>query len=120
MQYKLKIITDGIRLIKQTWLRHGDQFESAKVLLGELDGDYRYRTFHVRGFHALNFFIDTSISFLYEAKEITVDATHGTNSVGIELRALLAELDSVGIPLGCLLIHKSISPIVRSSKLGLE
>lgn len=105
---------------KQYWLRHEDQFESARVLLEELDGDYSYLIFHMGNFRALAFYVNASISSLSEAKEIAIDATYGTNSEGMELCAVLAELDGVGVPLGYLLINKSIPSVMKTPKPGLE
>jgi hypothetical protein len=50
----------------------------------------------VRG---LAFYISDSISTLGHAKELAMDATYGTNNAGMDLFAVLAEVDGTGVPL---------------------
>lgn len=63
----------------------------------------------MESFHARALFVNAPISSLPEVKVIIIDATYGTKSKGMKLCAVLAELDGIGIPLGCLLIHACVS-----------
>ena len=46
---------------------------------------------------------------LFSTKEVAIDATFGTNNVGMDLFALLAEFDGTGIPLAyCFLVTISV------------
>ena len=48
----------------------------------------------------LTFYVHDPIAVLTsEAKELAMDATYGTNSAGIDLFAVLAEVDGTGVPL---------------------
>ena len=48
----------------------------------------------------LAFFILNSISALASrTKELAMDATYGTNKMGVDLFAVLAEVDGIGVPL---------------------
>ena len=51
------------------------------------------------------------------AKEVTMDATFGTNNAGMDLFALLAEFDGTGIPLGyCFIQVTPMEPSRRSEQ----
>ena len=80
------------------WRRDSDPFRSAQNLLSERSDikSAHYRTDNVRG---LAFYISDSISTLGQAKELAMDATYGTNNAGMDLFAVLAEVDGTGVPL---------------------
>lgn len=47
-----------------------------------------------------------SILTLSGAQELVMDATYGTNSAGMDLFAVLAELDGTGVPLCYMFVQK--------------
>ena len=53
-----------------------------------------------RNICGLVFYVRDSIAVLtLEAKELAIDVTYGTNSTGIDLFMVLAEVDRTGVPL---------------------
>ena len=84
------------------WRRHIDQFQSAITFLSEplataLCDTTIFTSGNLRG---LALFVRESMSSLYaEAKELSMDATFGTNNTGMDLFAVLAEVDGTGVPL---------------------
>ena len=84
------------------WRRHSDQFESAMTFLSEpsataLCDSEIFTSGNLRG---LALFVRESMSSLHaEAKELAMDATFGTNNAGMDLFAVLAEVDGAGVPL---------------------
>ena len=84
------------------WRRDADQFLSATTLLTESLANtiHDHEVLNSGNFHALALFVRESMTALrFVAKELAMDATYGTNHAGIELFAVLAEVDGVGIPL---------------------
>lgn len=81
------------------WRRNPDPFCSAQNLLSERS-DIRSSNYRVDNVRGLAFYISDSISTLAPlAKELAMDATFGTNNAGVDLFAVLAEVDGTGIPL---------------------
>ena len=83
----------------KNWRRHSDSFLSAQSLLSERSyiRSASYVSSNVRG---LAFYINDSISVLSSHdKELAMDATYGTNNMGMELFAVLAGFDGTGVPL---------------------
>jgi hypothetical protein len=81
------------------WRRDPDPFYSAQNLLSERT-DVRTSNYRVDNVRGLAFYISDSISALApHAKELAMDATFGTNNAGMDLFAVLAELDGTGVPL---------------------
>ena len=84
------------------WRRHPDQFQSAMAFLSEpfassLCDNAILTSGNLRG---LALFVRESMSSLHsEAKELAMDATFGTNNAGMDLFAVLAEVDGTGVPL---------------------
>jgi hypothetical protein len=73
--------------------------KSAQVLLSE-HKEYTSSLYFAGNMHALAFYISESVKTLVpRAKELAIDATFGTNNMGMHLFAVLAELDGTGIPL---------------------
>lgn len=95
---------------KRNWRRHDDQFISATKLLEELGDNYIYKVFEISNIRALGIYIRETIDLLSATtKEIAIDATYGTNSAGMQLFAVLAELDGTGVPLAYLFVEKDAS-----------
>jgi hypothetical protein len=70
------------------WRRDPNPLRSAKNML---------RNDHVRG---LAFYISDAIGTLTtRAKELAMDATFGTNNAGMDMFAVLAEVEGTGVPL---------------------
>ena len=81
------------------WRRDPDPFCSTQILLSERS-DIRSSTYRVDNVRGLAFYISDSITMLGpHAKELAMDATFGTNNAGIDLFAVLAEVDGTGVPL---------------------
>jgi hypothetical protein len=81
------------------WRRDPDPLRSAKNLLSERPDitSAEYRVDNVRG---LAFYISDTIGTLTtRAKELAMDATFGTNNAGMDLFAVLAEVEGTGVPL---------------------
>ena len=81
------------------WRRDPDPLCSAKNLLSERPDitSSEYRVDNVRG---LAFYISEAISTLTtRAKELAMDATFGTNNAGMDMFAVLAEVEGTGVPL---------------------
>ncbi len=97
------------------WKRDADPFVSATSLLAEREQSYGYNTYvsgRTRGFAI---YIRKSMATLAsEAKELAVDATYGTNNAGMQLFAVLAELDGTGVPLAYLFLETL--PLADGSK----
>ena len=71
-----------------------DKFECIKFPAGHLSG--------------LAVYVLDSISMLAaEAKELAIDATYGTNNAGMDLFAVLAEVDGTGVPLAYMFVGSS-------------
>lgn len=101
------------------WRRDPDQFLSAEKLL--LEGQYQSRRFDVDGADALAVFIDPVIRQLTEqAKELVMDATFGTNNAGLDLYAILAELDGTGVPLAYCFARRGQSAAPRATSVILQ
>ena len=78
------------------WRRHSDPVLSAQSLLSERpDIDSIYQT--AANVRALTFYIKEAIDALVpHAQEMAMDATYGTNNMGMELFAVMAEVDGAG------------------------
>src|SRR5207248_1250035 len=80
--------------------RDSDQFVSARRLLADSPDKYQYATYISGNMRGLAFYVHDPIAVLMsEAKELAMDVTYGTNSAGIDLFTVLAEVDGTGIPL---------------------
>ena len=86
-----------------SWRRHNDQFQSAVMLLAESRAadhcDHAILTSgNMRG---LALFAGACMSSLnnLEVRELAMDATFMTNNAGMDLFAVLAEVDGTGVPL---------------------
>ena len=79
-------------------------------MLEELGDSYHNKEFFQANIRALGIYVRTSIEALSKtAKEVVIDATFGTNNVGMDLYAVLAELDGIWVPLAYLFIEKDNS-----------
>ena len=84
------------------WQRDADQFLSAITLLTEPSSKTLcdHEVFNSGNLRALALFVrESMIALRFKAKELAMDATYGTNHAGMELFAVLAEVDGIGIPL---------------------
>ena len=84
------------------WRRDADQFLSATTLLTESSASTicDHEVLNSGNLHALALFVRESMTALrFVTKELAMDVTYGTNHAGMELFAVLAEVDGVGIPL---------------------
>ena len=95
------------------WRRDADQFQSAITFLSESEatGLCDHAVFTAGNMRGLALFVRESMSSLHsEAKELAMDATFGTNHAGMDLFAVLAEVNGTGVALGYCLI--GIAPSV--------
>lgn len=80
---------------------------SSKILLEKLGDSYRCEIFHEENINALAIYINASIDALKRTTaEVAIDATYGTNNAGMDLYAVLAELDGTGVPMAYLFVKK--------------
>ncbi|KID82058.1 hypothetical protein MGU_10628 [Metarhizium guizhouense ARSEF 977] len=91
----------------EIWQRDLDPFVSATTLLSE---DSRYRDHHAvftaGNLRALAFFASETIAKLRNAApQLVMDSTFGTNSGGMDLFAVLAEVEGTGVPLAYCLVE---------------
>ncbi|KAI0994329.1 hypothetical protein K3495_g13853 [Podosphaera aphanis] len=100
---------------KSHWRRENDPVLSEGILLEENRDMYHHRSIFVANFRALGFYIRASIDALSgTTREIVIDTTYGTNNAGMELNAVLAELDRTGAPMAYLFVEKN-NPFGTSS-----
>ena len=91
----------------RTWRRDGDQFLSSTLLLEEAREDYDYRVLREGNVRGLAMYPKKLIAAVVaNAKELAMDATYGTNSAGMELSAVLAEVDGTGVPVAYCFLEK--------------
>jgi hypothetical protein len=92
-----------------TWRRDKDSWASAQKLLSESEkDDVQFSEFRSGNVRALGIFFQSSIQPLKNsAKELAMDATFGTNHSGMDLYAVLAELDGTGVPLAYCFVDRS-------------
>lgn len=78
------------------WRRHSDPVLSAQSLLSErADVDSIFRT--AANVRALTMYVKEAINALVpHAQEMAMDATYGTNNMGMELFAVMAEVNGAG------------------------
>lgn len=97
------------------WRRDKDPIESASILLSEpctrSGGSACEHIILVSGhLRGLAIFVKASVSCLHsQAKELVMDATFGTNNSGMDLFAVLAEVEGIGIPLAYCFVGKAPS-----------
>ncbi|KAI1004260.1 hypothetical protein K3495_g3950 [Podosphaera aphanis] len=95
---------------KSYWRRDNNPVLSAGILPEENRDMYHHRSISVANVRALGFYIRASIDALSgTTREIAIDATYGTNNAGMELYAVLAELDGTGAPMAYLFVEKNNS-----------
>ncbi|KAI0996216.1 hypothetical protein K3495_g11965 [Podosphaera aphanis] len=77
------------------------------MLLEENRDMYHHRSIFVANVRAYGFYIRASVDALSgTTREIAIDATYGTNNAGMELNAVLAELDGNGASMAYLVEKK--------------
>ncbi|KAI0994209.1 hypothetical protein K3495_g13973, partial [Podosphaera aphanis] len=93
---------------KQQWLRDNDQWRSALMLLQEKSIDHaEYQFGNVLG---LAIYCKEAMSMVTSRQlgnELVMDATYGTNNLGISLFAVLVEVDGAGFPVGYCFLRKT-------------
>lgn len=67
---------------------------------------YLPKTFTAGNVKGVAFYVMETMRKLVHAKESVMDATFGTNSSGMELYAVLAELDGTRVPLAYMFVDK--------------
>jgi hypothetical protein len=102
----------------EIWQRDSDPFVSATMLLSE---DRAYRDHHgiftAGNVRALGFFAPEPIKRVAKsATQLVMDATFGTNSGGMDLFAVLAEIEGTGVPLAYCLVEILKPPQGNSSE----
>lgn len=81
------------------WRRDDDPFQSANLLLTEVE-DISHAVYSHGNVQALAIFINKAMQTLASStKELAMDATYGTNNAGMTLYAVMAELDGSGVPI---------------------
>lgn len=91
-----------------TWTLDKDPITSVNKFLvsDNLADRFQSKVYETGDIRAIAIYINESISALRHAKELAMDATYGTNSFGMELYAVLAELDGTGVPLAYMFVKK--------------
>lgn len=93
------------------WKRDADPLKSAKILLSEND---RYGglfdEFASGNVRALSFFAPEAVRLARSVTQLVMDSTYGTNNAGMDLFAVLAEIDGTGLPLAYCLLDVVKSP----------
>lgn len=88
------------------WRCHVDPVRSAYLLLDKFQGSYRAWEGQFGNVHGLAIYISSTIEALATVTvEMAMDETYGTNSAGMGLFVVLAEVDGCGIPLAYLLVE---------------
>jgi len=108
------------QLNSNVWRRDPDPVISAQSLLSE-HSEYTSSIYFAANLRAIAFYIPNSINALTSRiKELVIDATFGTNNAGMDLFAVLAELDGTGVPLAyCFTeIHKDNAKGERRAEPG--
>jgi hypothetical protein len=81
------------------WRRDQDPLVSAQVLLSE-NRECTSSQYSAGNLRAIAFYVSDSVNTLASrAKELSMDATFGTNNMAMDLFAVLAEVDGTGVPL---------------------
>lgn len=98
------------RMCSSIWNTDADTYVSATNLLrgrNDLSGFF----FEAAGIKAFGFYIENAVTELrLVVKEMSMDATYGTNNEGADFYAVLAEFGGAGIPVAYLMVTKSVSP----------
>lgn len=98
------------------WRRHKDATESARLLLAESEN--HFEEYAYGGCRGLALFIKETTKILAtEVVELCMDATYGTNNEGMELYAVLAEVDGTGIPIAYMFVDKTVNNANPASNL---
>lgn len=93
----------------EIWQRNSDPLVSATILLSE-DSNYRdhHAIFTAGNVRALSIFAPEPIKRLAKsasATQLVMDSTFGTNSGGMDLFAVLAEVEGTGVPIAYCLVE---------------
>lgn len=102
----------------EIWQRDSDPLVSATMLLSE-DSDYwdHHGVFTAGNLRALGFFASETIKRLAKsATQWVMDSTFGTNSGGLDLFAVLAEVEGTGVPLAYCLVELLKPPRAKSAE----
>jgi hypothetical protein len=102
----------------EIWQRDSDPLVSATMLLSE-DSAYRdhHDVFTAGNLRALGFFASETIKQLLKSTtQLLMDSTFGTNSGGMDLFAVLAEIEGTGVPLAYCLVELLKPPQAKSAE----
>ena len=84
---------------ERLWKRDKDQITSASLLLRERGA--QNVSLHTEHLNGIAVYCEETIGRLSSCtKELSMDATYGTNNCGMDLFAVLAEFEGTGVPLG--------------------
>lgn len=93
------------------WKWDADPLKSAKILLSENDRyGGLYDEFASGNVRALSFFAPEAVRLARSVTQLVMDSTYGTNNAGMDLFAVLAEIDGTGLPLAYCLLDVVKSP----------
>ena len=91
--------------VKQ-WRCNPDPVVSSYTLLGNMEQSYNRQIFTFENVSGLAIYITSTIHKLPKiTMEMAMDETYGTNSAGMGLFAVLAEVDGSGVPVAYLLVE---------------
>lgn len=91
---------------RKLWRRDDDQILSALRLLEEYPNTVSTKIFQDGDMRGVALYMSDAIARLAtRTKEVSMDATYGTNNAGMDLYAVLGELDGAGAPLAYLLVE---------------
>ena len=77
------------------------------MYLSELTDRYTYHEYPGDTVRGIGIFCNSVVKKLASStKELAIDATYGTNNIGMDLFAVLAEVDGAGVVLAYLLLGK--------------
>ena len=99
----------------KTWRLSEDPLVSCMKYLDGKSDKYLYNFVQEGKKQAVMFYIREAMQALTGAKELVMDATYGTNSAGMDMFAVLAELDGSGIPLCYMFVEKGTTENTKPS-----
>lgn len=107
----------------KNWRHDRDPFQSMMQLLEKESPSISNAALATGGVSGIAFFAEDIIALrsVKHARELAIDASHGTNSAGMELYAILAEVDGTGVPVAYCFVEKkkeTDSQVVRGGDMG--
>ena len=103
-EYQIYYLWQGANAV--AWRCHPDPVKSAYLLLEKFHGSYGAWERQFGNVHGLAIYISSTVQALATVTaELVMDQTYGTNSAGMGLFVVIAEVDGRGIPLAYLLVE---------------